>query len=146
MYDVDFTFEKIKFLQFYLNEYQIKYSAHFSVSLIFYLQRYFYSHVIIVIILDESEIRESYRELVAVAVEHTLLVMGAPEFRLVETRLKEEYGITIKDSLDNPEHLKKILCDIFGTSYKDVLDLIYEVIDDSKDSVIVRDFLCVMEI
>ena len=98
------------------------------------------------IILDESEIRESYRELVAVAVEHALLVMGSPEFRLVETRLKEEYGITIKDSLDNPEHLKKILCEIFGTSYQDVLDLIYQVIDDSKDNAIVRDFLCVMEI
>ena len=96
--------------------------------------------------MDESEKYESYRELVAVAVEHALLVMGLPEFRIVERRLKEVYGITVKDSLANPEHLKKILCEIFGDLYQDVLDLIYEVIDDLKDTNVIENFLYVMKI
>lgn len=88
---------------------------------------------------------EEYRELVEVAVEHALVTMGSPELEKVRVMLKEEYGVTIADSLDHPEYLKKILCELFGNAYQDIIDTIYSVIDSDKEERIVKDFLYVME-
>ncbi|AJM92917.1 hypothetical protein [Nitrosopumilus piranensis] len=91
-----------------------------------------------------SESYDEYRELVAVAVEHALLVMGKLEFHKIQSVLHERYGITTANSLDNPEYLKNILRDYFGNSYQDILDTIYQVIDDKKDVKVIKDFLYVM--
>ena len=94
--------------------------------------------------MHESKKYQEHRQLVAVAVEHALITMGSLEFRTVQARLKEDYGITIEESLDNPECLKNILCDLFGNAYQDILDTIYQVIDGAKDEEIVKGFLHVM--
>ena len=86
-----------------------------------------------------------HRELVEVAVEHALIIMGRPELEKVQTALKEEYGITIADSLDHPEYLKKILCDLFGNAYQDIIDTIYTVVENKKNVQTIKDFLYVME-
>ena len=70
---------------------------------------------------------KTYRDLVSVAVEHALLQMGTLEFEKVEERLKNDYKCGIGDCLDHPEYLKRILCDLFGYCYTDILDAIDEV-------------------
>ena len=86
-----------------------------------------------------------YRELVEVAVEHALISMGTLELKKVKTMLKEMYGITLAESLDHPEYLKSILCDLFGNAYQDIIDTIYTVIENEKEEKILKDFLYVME-
>lgn len=95
--------------------------------------------------MDESKKHQEYRELVEVAVEHALLMMGTPELKKVRVMLKDEYDITITESLDHPEYLKKILCELFGSAYQNIIDTIYTVIENKKEEKIVKDFLYVME-
>ena len=95
--------------------------------------------------MHESKKYLEYRNLIAVAVEHALIKIGRPELEIVKERLKGDYDITIKDSLDNPEYLQSILCDIFGNTYQDILDIIYQEVDDVKDEEIVKGFLYVMK-
>ena len=82
--------------------------------------------------MDESKKFEDYRELVEVAVEHALVTMGSPELEKVKIMLKEKYDITIADSLDHPEYLKKVLSDLFGNAYQDILDTIYTVVEKKR--------------
>ncbi|QLH05844.1 hypothetical protein [Nitrosopumilus ureiphilus] len=94
--------------------------------------------------MDESKKYQICRELVEVAVEHALIIMGHPEFQKV-TAILGEHGITTADSLDHPDILKRVLCDLFGNAYKDIIDTIYSVIENEKDEKIIKDFLYVME-
>lgn len=89
--------------------------------------------------------KEMIEELITLSVEHALLKMGNPELELVKSRLKEEYNCEISDSLKHPEYLKKILNELFGNAYQDILKTINERLQKtSMDKPIVQ-FLTVME-
>ena len=68
------------------------------------------------------------RNLVHISIEKALLNLGAPELEKVQVRLKNDYNCTIKDCYDHPEYLKRILYDLFGFCYKDIIDSIYDVL------------------
>ena len=86
------------------------------------------------------------RELVIIAVEHALLQMGVPELEKVESRLKNDYNCKIGDCLEHPEYLKRILCDLFGYCYQDILDTIEKVIKDGSGlNAEVEEFLTVLK-
>jgi len=88
--------------------------------------------------------KEMINELITLSVEHALLKMGNPELELVKSRLKKEYNCEISDSLEHPEYLKKILRELFGNAYQDILKTINKRLKKtSMDKPIVQ-FLTVM--
>jgi len=86
----------------------------------------------------------SKRDLITVAVEYALLQMGTLELDKVETRLREDYNCTVGDCLKHPEYLKRILCDLFGYCYQDILDDIEQVFKDASISDEVEEFIMVL--
>lgn len=84
------------------------------------------------------------RDLITVAVEYALLQMGPPELEKVETRLQNDYNCKIGDCLEHPEYLKRILCDLFGNCYQDILDSIEQVIKDANIDNQVDEFVMVL--
>lgn len=99
----------------------------------------------VILTMDELQKHEMYKELVGVAVEHALITMGIPELQKVEISLKK-HGMKTSDCLDHPEHLKKILKDLFGNSYQDIIDTIYIVLEHAKKEKMISDFLYEMEL
>ncbi|MBI5377775.1 MAG: hypothetical protein HZA82_04040 [Thaumarchaeota archaeon] len=62
------------------------------------------------------------RALLAFAVENTLLKMGKPEYEKVISKLESEYNCYIPDCHENPEFLKRVLQDIYGNAYDDIIN------------------------
>lgn len=62
------------------------------------------------------------KALLAFAVESTLLKMGKPEYEKVVARLESEYNCYIPDCHENPEFLKRVLQDIYGNAYDDIIN------------------------
>ena len=89
--------------------------------------------------------KEMIEELITLSVEHALLKMGNPELELVKSRLKEEYNCEISDSLKHPEYLKKILNELFGNAYQDILKTINEKLQKTSMDKPIIQFLTVME-
>ena len=89
--------------------------------------------------------QQAYRELVQVAVEHALLDMGPPELDRVKTKLKENFGITTEDIFDHPEYLKKVLYELFGDAYSDIIYTMRRVFDKSINEEPIQKFLQIIE-
>ena len=62
------------------------------------------------------------RALLAFAVESTLLKMGKPEYEKVASKLEKDYKCYFPDCHENPEFLKRVLQDIFGDAYDDIIN------------------------
>ncbi|QLH08513.1 hypothetical protein [Candidatus Nitrosotenuis sp. DW1] len=62
------------------------------------------------------------RALLAFAVESTLLRMGKPVYEKVTSKLEKDYNCYIPDCQENPEFLKRVLQDIFGDAYDDIIN------------------------
>ena len=89
--------------------------------------------------------KEMIEALVTLSVEHALLKMGNPELELVKSRLKEEYNCEISDSLKHPEYLKKILKELFGNAYQDILKTINVRLQKTNMDKPIIQFLTIME-
>jgi hypothetical protein len=85
------------------------------------------------------------RDLITVAVEYALLQMGTPELEKVESRLLNDYNCKIGDCLEHPEYLKRILGDLFGYCYQDILDNIDQVLKDAGINHTVDKFFMVLK-
>ena len=72
---------------------------------------------------------------IMLAIEKSLLKMGAPEFHKVESKLESDFNCTIEDCVSNPTPLKKVLCELFGNCYEDI----YRVIDEELKNIDVDD-------
>lgn len=57
----------------------------------------------------------------AFCIEIVLLRMGAPQYDKVVSRLEKDYNTYIPECDKNPEALKRVLQDIFGDAYDDIL-------------------------
>lgn len=88
--------------------------------------------------------QNSKRDLITIAVEYALLQMGPPELDKVTEYLRKDYNCTIGDCLEHPEYLKRILCDLFGYCYQDILDNIEQVFKDASLEEQVDDFVTVL--
>ena len=84
------------------------------------------------------------KSLVSLSIEKTLLGIGKPEYEKVVNKLKEDHKCSLPDCFDNPEYLKRVLCDLFGKSYDCILECIKENLAKFKSEELVQKFLTVM--
>lgn len=84
------------------------------------------------------------KSLVSLSIEKTLLGIGKPEYEKVVNKLKEDHKCSLPDCFDNPEYLKRVLCDLFGKSYDCILECITENLEKFKSEESVQKFLTVM--
>lgn len=88
--------------------------------------------------------KDTQKDLITVAVEAALLEMGLPELEKVQTRLKNDYNCEIPDCLDHPDYLKRVLCELFGYCYNDILGTINKVVKGGHVQGQVEEFLRVL--
>lgn len=69
--------------------------------------------------MDEDNAKKA---LLTFAVESTLLKIGKPEYEKVVSKLEKEYNCYIPDCHENPEFLKRVLQDIYGNAYDDIIN------------------------
>ena len=84
------------------------------------------------------------KSLVSLSIEKTLLGIGKPEYEKVVNKLREDHKCSLPDCFDNPEYLKRVLCDLFGKSYDCILECIKENLAKFKSEELVQKFLTVM--
>ena len=84
------------------------------------------------------------KSLVSLSIEKTLLGIGKPEYEKVVNKLKVDHKCSLPDCFDNPEYLKRVLCDLFGKSYDCILECIKENLAKFKSEELVQKFLTVM--
>ena len=82
--------------------------------------------------------------MVTLALKNTLLELGVEEFDKVVSLLQKDYKITLDDCYENPEHLKQILKDLFGDSYRDILSSLNENMKEISAQQDIQDFLQIL--
>lgn len=81
----------------------------------------------------------------AFCIEIVLLRMGKPQYEKVVSRLEKDYKCYLPDCHKNPEFLKRVLQDIFGDSYDDILGEIKTEIGEIGTKKYYLDFLAAMQ-
>jgi hypothetical protein len=66
------------------------------------------------------------KAIVAISIERVLLEMGKPVFDTFTKKLYKHYNCYIPDCSDHPEYLNQILKEMYGNSYKTIVDKIRE--------------------
>jgi len=80
----------------------------------------------------------------AFCIEIVLLRMGMPQYDKVVTKLEKEYKTYLPECDKNPQALKRVLQDIFGDAYDDILEEIRIEIGDIVSKKYYTDFLTAM--
>jgi hypothetical protein len=70
------------------------------------------------------------KALVSFAIEKALLEMGVPVLHKVSKTLKDNYNCYIPDCFDNPEYLKRVLADLYGSSHMQIINSIKQSLDE----------------
>jgi len=65
-----------------------------------------------------------HKALVTLAIEQTLTEIGKPMLEKVCSKLFHEHHCYLPDCYENPQYLNKVLKEIFGASYKVVVEAI----------------------
>jgi hypothetical protein len=84
------------------------------------------------------------RALLVFSIEKVLMKMGQPEYELVVARLKNEYDCFLVDCVENPQYLKRILEDVYGNAYDDILREIRNEFGEFSSQKYYSDFLAIM--
>ena len=79
------------------------------------------------LLITSKDSSQRMKALVGLAVEKALLEMGKPELEQVIERLSEKYHCQIFDCYENPQYLNQILKDLYGNSYKAVVEKIQKI-------------------
>ena len=64
------------------------------------------------------------KAIVAINIEKVLLEMGKPVFDTFTKKLYKNYNCYIPDCSDHPEYLNQILNEMYGSSYKTIVNKI----------------------
>jgi len=80
----------------------------------------------------------------AFCIEIVLLRMGMPQYEKVVSKLEKDYKTYIPECDKNPEALKRVLQDVFGDAYDDILNEIKEEIGDVGSKKYYTDFILTM--
>jgi hypothetical protein len=80
----------------------------------------------------------------AFCIEIVLLRMGMPQYEKVVSKLEKDYKTHIPECDKNPEALKRVLQEIFGDAYGDILNEIKEEIGDVGSKKYYTDFIFAM--
>jgi len=100
--------------------------------------------------LDENLTPLSYdqhlaKSAILLAIEKSLLKMGLPELKRVESKLLSDFNCTFEDCVRNPIPLKKVLFELFGNCYEDIYQsMTYSLKNSSIDESITK-FLILMK-
>ena len=84
------------------------------------------------------------KTMVTLALKNTLLELGIHEYDKIESLLQKDYSCTLEDCYENPEYLRNILKDLFGDSYPDILNSLYENMKEILADESVKEFLQVL--
>ncbi|HUT06545.1 MAG TPA: response regulator [Nitrosopumilaceae archaeon] len=84
------------------------------------------------------------RTMVTLAIKNTFLELGLEEFDKIVLMLQKDYNSTLEDCYDSPEFLKKVLQDLLGDSYKDVLSSLKENIKNISSHKSTENFLDIL--
>ncbi len=103
----------------------------------------FISAIWIVMIIMSKDDNQRRKTLVGLAVEKTLLDMGKPELEEVSMRLRK-YHCKIYDCYEHPEYLNQILKDLYGNSYKTIIEGIQKNLGEFNEEKSIVDFLRVI--
>ena len=79
--------------------------------------------------------------LVTLAVEQTLLEFGPPALEKVSKKLFEDYHHYIQDCYTKPEHLNKVLKDLFGNSHTVIVQSIRKHLEEFSSQDPIKNFL-----
>jgi two-component system chemotaxis response regulator CheY/two-component system response regulator (stage 0 sporulation protein A) len=81
------------------------------------------------------------KTMVTLALKNTLLELGIDEYDKVIALLQKEHSCTLEDCFENPQYLRKILKDMFGDSYPDILNSLSENMKSIPSQESVKEFL-----
>lgn len=70
------------------------------------------------------------KTIVVLAIEHTLLKISKKTLEKVQEEIHQKYKCNISDCYEHPEYLSKILKDLFGDSYHEVVRDINKYLDE----------------
>ena len=70
---------------------------------------------------------------VILAVIKILVDINSKRYIEVSKLLGEKYGVTLPDCYENPRYLREVLKDLYGKSYKFLIDSIKEKLSDFSD-------------
>lgn len=84
------------------------------------------------------------KTMVTLALKNTLLELGLEEYDKVVAMLQKDYSCTLEDCFENPEYLRRILKDLFGDSYPDILNSLSENMKSITSQKSIKEFLEVL--
>lgn len=84
------------------------------------------------------------RAIVAITVEKTLLEMVQPILDTFTKKLYKNYNCYIPDCIDHPEYLNQILKEMYGNSYKTIVDKITSSLAEFSYKKHIADFIKVI--
>ncbi len=84
---------------------------------------------------------ETFRELIQICIEKTLLDIGVGVYREVLSRLENDHHSNYSDCYKHPEYLNRILKDIFGNSYIAIINEIQSKLEEFNSNEILDKFL-----
>ncbi len=70
------------------------------------------------------------RAIVVLAIEHTLLKISMNTLEKIQTELQQKYKCSISDCYEHPEYLSKVLKDLFGNSYHEIVKDVNRYLDE----------------
>ncbi|HKU33498.1 MAG TPA: hypothetical protein VJR22_06605 [Candidatus Nitrosotalea sp.] len=81
------------------------------------------------------------KNLVSLAIGKTLIDIDARRYAEVTKLLDEKYNTTISDCYEHPIHLRETLKELYGSSYKFLVESIKEKLADFPDHLEITKFL-----
>jgi len=84
---------------------------------------------------------ETYKELIQICVEKTLLDIGLDVYNEVLSRLENNYHCNYSECYQHPEYLNKILGEIFGNSHVAILKEIQSKLEEFNSNQLLENFL-----
>jgi hypothetical protein len=84
------------------------------------------------------------KALLTFCIEIVLLRMGKPQYEKVLSKLEKDYHCYLPDCDENPEFLKRVLQDLFGNAYSDILNEIKKEVGEFASKKYFGDFLIAM--
>ncbi|MGI0046982.1 MAG: hypothetical protein ACREBB_07325 [Nitrosotalea sp.] len=84
------------------------------------------------------------KNLVTLAIGKTLIDIDSRRYTEVSKLLDEKYNLKLPDCYEYPEHLRETLKELYGNSYKFLVDSIKEKLSDFPDHLEITKFLDVL--
>lgn len=94
---------------------------------------------------SDNNIEQLTKPAILMAIEKSLLTMGVPELKKVESKLLSDFNCTLEDCVGNPIPLKKVLCELFGYCYEDIYQSIHTTLSNTSMNDDVTQFLKIMK-